>query len=47
MIVSALSELNRINVIHRDIKLANILLDFPDIPTEKIDDKFLRKVDLT
>ena len=47
MIVKALIELSRLNVVHRDIKLANMLIHFPTLSQEAINDAFLCKVDIS
>jgi serine/threonine protein kinase len=51
-IVKGLSDIWQLHMIHRDLKLANILLHFPDHPElltmQKRDKlKFLQEVDLT
>ena len=47
MLIAALNDLHKINAIHRDIKLANILLHFPDIDESLITHEFLKSVDLS
>ena len=48
-IVSGLSEFEKLQVMHRDLKLANMFLHFPDFKIERKDSaklKFLKQVDL-
>ena len=45
-------DIHNLNIVHRDLKLANVLLHFPDMPqleqlTPQMKKQFLRQVDLT
>ena len=51
-LVKGIKDVQRHNIVHRDMKLANILIHFPDKPqmeqlTKNQKRLFLRKVDLT
>ena len=51
-LVRGLQDVQSLNIVHRDMKLANVLLHFPDKPqieqlTGTMKKQFLRKVDLT
>ena len=49
-IVNGLKEIHALNIVHRDLKLANILLNFPDSGLELMNSsdkrEFIKTVDL-
>ena len=51
-LVRGIRDIHNLNIVHRDLKLANVLLHFPDMPqleqlTPQMKKQFLRQVDLT